>query len=397
MNCETKIVNDKATEDPCLDELTSRLLARYQRGFPLDPRPFRIMAKELDCSESDLVAKLQALKNEDVVTRVGPVFEHSRAGASLLAAVSVPAERVEQVAEQINSYPEVNHNYGREHSYNLWFVVTAPSKTHLNQVLERMESEIGFLILRLPMKKPYHIDLGFHVGTDRTKGRRFSHSPVPSRQAPKILDVDDVRLQASLDTDNQQRLRAVIQDGLPITAKPFATLAKMLGIDDEYAVINTIRDWLDSGLIKRLGLVSNHHRLGFTQNAMVVWDVSEQKVDVIGERFKESGLVSLCYQRKRHLPHWPYNFYCMIHSRDRESVAQDIERLVKLGELESTPKAVLFSTRQYKQKGGLYTLAPEQDSASTKLVDARIEDLPHLMSCPLLERAGQPVNRMGAV
>lgn len=398
MNCEAKIVNSETAEDPCLDAMTSQLLEHYQRDLPLDPRPFRVMADELNCSEPEIISKLLELKKDNVITRVGPVFEHSRAGASLLATVSVPTDLVERVAEQINSYPEVNHNYGREHKFNLWFVVTSPSKTHLNQVLELMEAEIGFQILRLPMKKAYHIDLGFQIGADRKMGKRFNHSSGPSRQAQRILDIDDFKLKVSLSNEDQQRLRATIQDGFPLTAKPFQQLAEMLGVEDEYAVINTLREWLDTGLIKRLGLVSNHHRLGFTQNAMVVWDISEQRVDEVGELFKQSGLVSLCYQRKRHLPHWSYNFYCMIHSRDRASVAQDIERLVKLGGLESTPKAILFSTRQYKQKGGMYTLAPASDKRiPSKSSKAQIAEKPVSIMCPLVEHTSPPVNQMGVV
>ena len=88
-------------------------------------------------------------------------MEHSRAGSSSLVALAVPPEAIEQVAAYINSLPEVNHNYEREHSYNLWFVLTGPSRSHLDAVLLDIRQHTGLEPLDLPMVKPYRIDLGF--------------------------------------------------------------------------------------------------------------------------------------------------------------------------------------------------------------------------------------------
>lgn len=146
-----------------LDELDRRLIDAYQRGLPLCERPFAAMAERLGANESQVIERLQALQQCEVLSRVGPVFDHARAGASLLAALAVPEAERDAVAAAINRSPGVNHNYAREHDYNLWFVMTAADEVQLEARLEALEEELGRQLLRLPMVEGYHIDLGFPI------------------------------------------------------------------------------------------------------------------------------------------------------------------------------------------------------------------------------------------
>jgi len=147
-----------------LDPLSRQLIDRFQHGMPLCPEPYREMAQVLGCSEPQVIACLQRLELAGALSRVGPVFEHRRAGASTLAAFAVPAERLQQIAERVSQYPEVNHNYAREHFYNLWFVLTGPDRQHIERVLDALEQDIGLTPLDLPMLTAYRIDLGFALG-----------------------------------------------------------------------------------------------------------------------------------------------------------------------------------------------------------------------------------------
>lgn len=156
-----------------LDSLDRRLIDAYQRGLPLCERPFAAMAERLGASEAEVIERLQRLQQGQVLSRVGPVFDHARAGASLLAAVAVPEAERDRVAEVINRSPGVNHNYAREplaretqareHDFNLWFVMTAADELQLEARLEALEAELGVPLLRLPMVEGYHIDLGFPI------------------------------------------------------------------------------------------------------------------------------------------------------------------------------------------------------------------------------------------
>lgn len=151
-----------------LSALERRLLDEFQHDFPLVPAPFAEIGARLGVSESEVVAALQDLTARGFVSRVGPVFSPRRAGYSLLAALRVPDSLLEEVAAFINTRPEVNHNYEREHDYNLWFVVTGDSKHRVDRTLDMIERHTGLEALRLPLERAYHIDLGFPLWTRDT-------------------------------------------------------------------------------------------------------------------------------------------------------------------------------------------------------------------------------------
>lgn len=156
-----------ATVEPAdtlpLTELERRLLNDFQHDFPLVSNPFAVLAERLGVSEGDVLASLDALQQRGMISRIGPVFQTHRVGASTLAAMPVPAGRLEAVAQLVSRYPEVNHNYEREHAFNLWFVVTAPTRARVTEVLEEIRATTGLQVLDLPMEESFHIDLGFRL------------------------------------------------------------------------------------------------------------------------------------------------------------------------------------------------------------------------------------------
>lgn len=146
-----------------LDATDQQLINFYQRDLPVCERPYEAISLQLGIAEDEVIQRLQSLQDNQVLSRVGPVFEHSQAGASLLAAVAVPHEQLDLIAARINRAPGVNHNYAREHTYNLWFVMTAPDEETLGERLDELEQQLRLPILRLPMVQAYHIDLGFQI------------------------------------------------------------------------------------------------------------------------------------------------------------------------------------------------------------------------------------------
>ena len=144
-----------------LTALEKCLLNEYQRGFPLCSSPFALIAEQQGVTEKEVIRTLDSLQQRGLVSRVGPVFAPQRAGASTLAALSVPDGELERVADCVSRYEEVNHNYEREHAFNLWFVVTAPDQAHVQRVLEAIEKETGLSVLDLPLERSFYIDLGF--------------------------------------------------------------------------------------------------------------------------------------------------------------------------------------------------------------------------------------------
>lgn len=149
------------------------------------------------------------------------------------------------------------------------------------------------------------------------------------------------------------RLRQQLEKGLPLTARPYQTLAQRCGLS-EADMIHAVRQWQAQGLIKRLGLVVRHRSLGYTANAMVVWDLPDEQVQAVGQALARASCVTLCYQRPRRLPSWPYNLFCMIHGVDRERVLGQLSALIDQHGLQPYPHCVLFSTKAYRQHGGRY-------------------------------------------
>ncbi|GLX80468.1 protein NirD [Thalassotalea insulae] len=146
-----------------LSELQQRIINRYQKGFPLVEQPYVEIAEQLAVSEQQVIEAIEELHRYQALSRVGAVFDHKKAGASTLAAMAVPEQQLDKIAAIVNQFEQVNHNYEREHDYNLWFVVTASDLLALNRVLEQIELLTGLPILVLPMEASYHIDLGFTI------------------------------------------------------------------------------------------------------------------------------------------------------------------------------------------------------------------------------------------
>lgn len=155
-------------EDECetrrgLTALELALLNDFQRGFPLDPRPFARIAEALGVDEREVLSAYRDLMDRGLIKRIGPVVRPHRLGWSTLAAMSVPEARLAEVADLVTGYTEVNHNYEREHAFNLWFVVTAPSRQDVLEVLADIASRSGLQVLDLPLEQPYRVDLGFPI------------------------------------------------------------------------------------------------------------------------------------------------------------------------------------------------------------------------------------------
>ena len=164
-------------------------------------------------------------------------------------------------------------------------------------------------------------------------------------------------------TSADRALVAAIQDGLPLTPRPYADIGRCIGLGEE-EVISALRRMLDGGIIKRLGIVVRHHELGYRANAMVVWDLPDDGVDEIGRRFSGFDFVTLCYRRPRRLPRWPYNLFCMVHGRERPAVLAQVDRMARSCEIFDAPREVLFSTRRFKQRGPVYAPGPAMETVS---------------------------------
>ena len=319
------------------DTLDFHLLNDFQRDFPLCPAPFAELASRLGVAEKVVLGRLENLRRDGKISRVGAVFAPKRIGASTLAAMAVPPDKLDVVAAAVNRFPEVNHNYEREHRYNLWFVVTAGSEGRLQATLGAIEQAAGYPLMPLPLLEEFHIDLGFSLNGGAKKNVVAASPVAPAQPIGEI----------------ERRLISVLQEGLPMFIRPFQLIAGRVGTS-EAEVLGRIRRWLEDGAIKRFGVVVRHHELGFRANAMLVHDIPDERVSDIGRALAEEQAVTLCYRRPRCLPEWPYNLFCMIHGRERGEVEATIAELRQRHGLENYAHETLFSLTRFKQNGARY-------------------------------------------
>ena len=153
----------------------------------------------------------------------------------------------------------------------------------------------------------------------------------------------------NLDETDLKIMRAT-QAGLPLTHLPFHAVAEKLGLEAE-DVIDRMQRMQDLGVIRRIGAVPNHYKLGYCFNGMTVWDVPDEKIDALGQRIGRLDFVSHCYHRPRHLPFWPYNLFAMVHGKSRQDVDNQIGVIADILGSDNRGSDILFSTRILKKTG----------------------------------------------
>ena len=352
-----------------IDAVDAALIDEYQSGFPVRSRPFERVAAEIsadtgvDVGGDDVLDRVRDLRERGVFRRFGAVLNPPVIGSSTLAAVRVPDDRFDEVAEVINGYRQVNHNYRRDHEWNQWFVVTAGSRETRDAILAEIEERTGCEVLNLPMLTDYYIDLEFPVvngdrfARESGEARNASDSASGERSDPRASGTAVSATRISEDargdlTPVEVDLLLAIQDGFPLSATPYADVANEIDapLDDVLAAVERL---LADGCIKRIGCVVNHVVTGFTNNCMVVWDVPDDELDARGEAVGSLPYVTLCYHRPRRPEQgWGYDLFTMIHGREAEAVDAKIDELAA----EHLPfdHERLYSTETLKQTGARY-------------------------------------------
>jgi DNA-binding Lrp family transcriptional regulator len=152
-----------------------------------------------------------------------------------------------------------------------------------------------------------------------------------------------------LDATDRKIIEAT-QAGLPLMPEPYQAIAEQLGLTAE-DVMSRLLAMQDKGIIRRIGAVPNHYKLGYRFNGMTVWDIPDEAIDELGQKVGQLDFVSHCYHRPRHLPEWPYNLFAMVHAKSREDVDNQIRQIADLLGDFNHGCDVLYSTRILKKTG----------------------------------------------
>ncbi|MCF6246545.1 MAG: AsnC family transcriptional regulator [Desulfobacula sp.] len=148
-----------------IDDTNKKILNTIQTDFPINERPFKILAKQLDLTEDELIDRTARMKKDKLIRRIGGNFSPDKLGYhSTLCAAKVPEEKIELFKHTVNAYPGVTHNYMRDHNFNVWFTFIASSVEKIEKSLEQISKDTGVdTILNLPATHVFKISANFKV------------------------------------------------------------------------------------------------------------------------------------------------------------------------------------------------------------------------------------------
>ncbi len=147
-----------------------------------------------------------------------------------------------------------------------------------------------------------------------------------------------------------RKIIAATQSGLPLVNHPYHEVAESLGLSAD-TVMERMQSMVQSGIIRRIGIIPNHYKLGYKSNGMTVWDVPDDEIDELGMAIGKLDFVSHCYQRPRHLPDWSYNLFAMVHGKTRNEVLNKAEQISEIMGNSVRAHDILFSDAILKKTG----------------------------------------------
>lgn len=328
-----------------LNRLEREVINNYQGGFPLTEQPFRNAAIDLGCTENILIETIKQLLHNGRLSRFGPLYDAVRLGGGLtLAAMSVPEDSYEQVTSVVNDFKEVAHNYRREHELNMWFVLATESPDDIETTLADIEQASGIKVYNFPKQHEFYVGLWLKLDDDN----RVTTVPVPAAASPASTG-GPVKDGFSLD-DIDRKIVHATQSGLPLIDRPYLAVAAQIGCTSD-EIKQRLQNMHYHGIIRRIGVVPNHYRLGLKANGMTVWDIPDELAMELGERVAQLDFVSHCYLRPRHLPLWRYNLFAMVHGHSRDEVNNKSGQIASLLGNNYRASESLFSTAILKKTG----------------------------------------------
>jgi len=313
--------------------MKDELLSIIQKRFPLVAKPFAVIAEELGTDEETIIELISEEKKNNIIRQISPIFDTKRLGySSSLVSFKVRREDIGKAVEAINSHPGVSHNYEREHTFNIWFTlaVSPDSKLGLKRTVEILAEEANAMeYIMLPTLKLFKISVKLNTTGKDAKKEKVAK---PNKKSIEL-------------TPLHHRVIALAQHDIPIISEPFKDIVEELDLsyDEFFKILNELKD---AGVMRRFAGILNHRKAGFNANAMVVWDVDEERGEEIGKKAAEFSAVSHCYLRPKY-PNWPYNLFTMVHGKTTEETNGIIREMAD--EIPHFSRRPLYSTREFKK------------------------------------------------
>ncbi len=313
--------------------IKDEILLRVQKNFPLNPKPFQIIANELKISEEEVIKIVKEQKEKKIIRQTSAIFDTKSLGyKSSLVAFEIDEDKIDAAVEIINSHPGISHNYERNHRFNIWFTIAISPTSEIGldnsvKLLAKLTKANDFIIL--PTLKLFKIS----VKLDTT-----------GKEAKKEKVIKKEKIKLNL-TPLHHNIIKLLQNDIDIVSEPFLNIITQLNIsyDQFFEAVDQLQK---SGIMRRFASILNHRKAGFNANAMVVWDVDENRGEEIGEIAAAFSAVSHCYLRPKY-PNWQYNLFTMIHGKTSDDTNKVIEDIKK--EINVENYMPLYSSREFKK------------------------------------------------
>ena len=318
----------------------NRLLGMLQSGFPLSREPYQDIGIKLGIPGDEVLRGIIDLKKKGIVRQISPVLDARRLGfQSTLVAMKVDGPNIENAESYLGAHPGISHGYEREHEFNIWVTLSVPPGTDLQAEVSGISARCRAVdVIALPATRVFKLRTDFSRTEDLSAEEYVSNCHgLPGR--------------ARLGQADREIING-LQHDLALSNDPFAPLAHNLGMDVDNMLARS-RSLLRRGVIRRYGASINHRNAGYRANAMTCWDAPAGKVVKLGRLLASKRQVSHCYERATMAP-WHYNLFAMLHSRDRTSCLQAIEKMA--AETGLRDYIVLFSVKEFKKIRVIYSV-----------------------------------------
>ncbi|QWU13868.1 DNA-binding transcriptional regulator, Lrp family [Paenibacillus sophorae] len=322
-----------------LDAMDRKLLNRLQIELPLVKHPWNTIAEELGLQQGDVLQRLERLKKEGFIRRIGGVFNPAGLGyRGCLYAMTVREDLFYQTAAVINSFKGVTHNYRRRSRLNMWFTLSFRTEEERGAILETIsEAAGGPRLYEFPSEQIFKLKVFLNM---EEKATASAITPNPNLNGGTTFKQELCKIE---NTDMQ--LIRELQGDLPLLPEPYTEIAYKTGCSLE-EVFRRLQTLQAGGALKRIGAVLKHREAGFSANGLFVSVLPKKHISEAGKRLAGYSEVSHCYKRRAH-PDWPYNLYAMIHGPDEASVRKVAEHFVKQEGIKEYD--ILFSTEELKK------------------------------------------------
>lgn len=295
--------------------LEQLLLSVIQDAFPLEERPYRVLAEQLGSDEQSVFAAVENLRQSGIIRRIGGVYDSKALGfISRLCAGKVTESAIEAFATAVNEIPAITHNYQRSHEYNVWFTVIAQSEEEIQKVVDDV-----------CVKTDLH-DVHVLLAT-----KKFKINTVMGGTAAPVIRKNSCVRSKPLSGSDRNRIRIACED-IPHSLTPF----KDWGVS-----CDELREDLDLRRMRRFGAILRHQEAGFADNAMVCFNATNG-----GDILAQKPYISHCYERPA-FEGFPYTLYAMMHAQSAEELDRQIKEAAE--SIGNPDYVVLRSVRELKK------------------------------------------------